>query len=462
LNLNKNRLNLILYNIFLKAYSLALHLAALWNPKAKLWVKGRNQWKMKVAGWQLAAGKHDRGNDEPLDHEADPGIRNTATETPGLQPINASSKTIWMHCASLGEFEQGRPLLEAVKAAYPGHEMVVTFFSPSGYEVRKNYKGAALVMYLPMDGPANARFFINAINPSLVLWVKYEYWFYYLHELKQKNIPVLLISGIFRKSQPFFKWYGGLWKKMLDSFNHFFVQTENSQQLLQAIGITRPVTVTGDTRFDRVIAIAEQWQTPAEILEQFCGEQPVLVAGSTWEEDEELLIHYAKAYPKIKFILAPHEVSKERVEELKKEFPQALLYSLLQNSPPAAIINSNVLIIDNIGMLSRLYKYATLTYVGGGFHPSGIHNILEAAVYGKPVIFGPVYEKFAEAIALLEAGGAYSIENALELEALLNKLFNDAAILEKSSLAAKEFVYSHKGATQKIMEHIQKNRLLTN
>lgn len=455
-------MNLILYTIFLKSYSLALHLAALWNPKARLWVKGRKQWKIKVGGWQPAVDKLDGANEELLDNADKPGPRNPATEMTTLAPINASTKTIWMHCASLGEFEQGRPLLEAVKAAYPGYEMVVTFFSPSGYEVRKNYEGAALVMYLPIDGPANARFFINAINPSLVLWVKYEYWYYYLHELKQKNIPVLLISGIFRKSQPFFKWYGGLWKKMLDFFNHFFVQTEKSHQLLQAMGINRPVTVTGDTRFDRVIAIAEQWVTPDEILKQFCGEQPVLVAGSTWEEDEELLIHYAKAYPKIKFILAPHEVSKERVEELKKEFPQAILYSNLQSSTPAAIINSNVLIIDNIGMLSRLYKYATLSYVGGGFHTSGIHNILEAAVYGKPVIFGPVYEKFAEAIALLEAGGAYSIENALELEDLLNKLFNDAALLEQSGVAAKEFVYSHQGATQMIMEHIQKNRLLTN
>lgn len=388
----------------------------------------------------------------------------SATQNPGqpqdrpLTPHN--SPLIWMHCASLGEFEQGRPVLEAVKEQYPGHKIVLTFFSPSGYEVRKNYIGADLVLYLPMDGPNNAREFIEAIRPSLVLWVKYEYWYYYLLELKKRDIPVLLISGIFRESQPFFKWYGGIWKKILENFDQLFVQTKNSEILLNQVGIHKNITISGDTRFDRVITIASQWEKLAEPIEQFCEGHQVIVAGSTWEEDEEELIHYAKAYPKIRFIFVPHEVSKARIHDLQEEFPEALLYSALINRQLSTVIHSNVLIIDTIGILSRLYKYATITYVGGGFNESGIHNILEAAVYGKPVIFGPEYEKFAEAVGLVEAGGAYSIENALELEALLNTLLNDNTALEKSGNTCRQYVQEHKGATGKILDYIQRKRLL--
>jgi len=430
------------------AYSWALHLAALWNPKAKLWVNGRKGWTKKMDNWRQQA----LSRQQPTIVQPEQGGKSDI--------LHQQSKNIWMHCASLGEFEQGRPLLEAIKAQYPDHKVVLTFFSPSGFEIRKNYSGADLVMYLPMDGAANANAFIDAINPSLVLWVKYEYWYYYLAALKKRKIPVLLVSGIFRKNQPFFKWYGNFWKKMLLSFEHLFVQTEYSKELLQNIGIAQNATVTGDTRFDRVTAIAAQWQSLGESIEKFCEGHPVLVAGSTWNEDEEILIHYARAYPAIRFIIAPHEISKERITELQEEFPQALLYSSLLNSSVSITGQSNVLIIDNIGTLSRLYKYATVTYVGGGFNQSGIHNILEAAVYGKPVIVGPVYEKFAEARALADAGGAYSIDNALELEALLNRLFNNPEEIENSSRIAKEFVYSHRGATTKIMDYIYKNRLL--
>ncbi|MBC7509031.1 MAG: 3-deoxy-D-manno-octulosonic acid transferase, partial [Ferruginibacter sp.] len=352
------------------------------------------------------------------------------------------------------------PLLESIRTLYPHCKIILTFFSPSGYEIRKNYTGADLVMYLPMDSPANANKFIDAIKPSVVLWVKYEYWYYYLTELKERDIPVLLISGIFRQSQPFFKWYGSLWKKILKNFDHLFVQTSNSEQLLQTIGITDNITVTGDTRFDRVASIAEQWEKLAEPIEQFCGGHPVLVAGSTWEEDEEELIHFAKAYPAIRFIFAPHEVSKERINDLQKEFPQALLYSSLINRQLCTVIHSNVLIIDTIGILSRLYKYASVAYVGGGFNESGIHNILEAAVYGKPIVFGPEYEKFAEANDLIDAGAAFSFENALELEALLNKLLNDPVLLKKSGGVAREYVSKNKGATEIIMNYIQRKRLL--
>jgi len=435
---------IILYNIFLLIYSAALHLAANWNPKARQWVQGRRGWKTnlqsKINFWQSAhVGSHSGSNQESL---------------------GVASKIIWMHCASLGEFEQGRPLLEALRKTHLNYKIILTFFSPSGYEIRKDYKGADHVMYLPMDGAANAAAFVDMVQPSLVLWVKYEYWHYYLAALKQRNIPVLLVSGIFRPTQPFFKWYGNFWQNMLDCFHQLFVQTIASMQLLETIGKSHMCTVTGDTRFDRVIDVAANHTPLSAQLQAFCEGQQVLVAGSTWEEDEEELIHYTRVYPRIKFIIAPHEVSEERIKDLKQEFPQALLYSGLITEPYVANDSSNVLIIDNIGSLARLYKYATITYVGGGFNQSGIHNILEAAVYGKAVVFGPVYEKFAEAKDLVDAGGAFSIENALELEALLNKLFNNNEELVAAGKIAKDYVVQHHGATEKIMRYIYTNRLL--
>lgn len=364
-----------------------------------------------------------------------------------------------MHCASLGEFEQGRPLVEKIKQDHPAYKVVVTFFSPSGYEIRKNYSGADAIFYLPMDGAGNAEKFIQAIHPDLVLWVKYEYWYYYLTTLKKHNIPVLLVSGIFRESQPFFKWYGKIWKEMLHSFKHLFVQNEKSLKLVQP-QLKEKVSLTGDTRFDRVIDIAEKFEELPEI-NFFCGNSKVVVAGSTWEEDETELIHYVKEHPEIKFIIAPHEVGIESLAEVKKEFKQSIFYSQLQAIKEISE-NTNVLIIDNIGMLSRLYKYATVTYVGGGFNSSGIHNVLESAVYGRPVIFGPVYEKFAEAKGLVECGGAFSINNALELEKILNELFSSTDKLIQSSNAAREYVYHNRGATGRIMNYIAENRLLIN
>lgn len=365
-----------------------------------------------------------------------------------------------MHCASLGEFEQGRPVLEEIKNKYPAYKIVVSFFSPSGYEIRKNYPGADTIIYLPIDNLNNAKKLIAAINPSLVIWVKYEYWYYYLTELKKRNIPVILVSGIFRETQPFFKWYGGIWKIMLGCFQQLFVQNESSKKLLSKIGIEKNVSVTGDTRFDRVIAIADK-KEPVKFIIGFVGGKQVLVAGSSWEDDEIELIHYVKAHPEIKFIIAPHEIDKESMEDVKKEFTNSIFYSELETGILVPE-NINVLIIDNIGMLSRLYQYADITYVGGGFRKDGIHNILEAAVYRKPVIFGPVYEKFAEARDLVEAGGAFTINNALELEALLDRLFKNKIELEKTCKIAGDYVHSKKGATQKIMDYVTENRLLTN
>ena len=410
-------MSLLFYNLFLFLFSAGIRVAALWNRKANLWVRGRVQFP--------------------------------------VLPLN--DKVIWMHCASLGEFEQGRPLLEAIKEQYPSFKIVLSFFSSSGYETRKNYAGADSVIYLPMDNSVHAKRLISAINPSLVIWVKYEYWYYYLTELKKRNIPVLLVSGIFRGSQPFFKWYGGIWKQMLRCFRHLFVQNEASKVLLRTIGIE--ASVAGDTRFDRVIAISEK-REPVKFIREFIGSKQVLVAGSTWEDDEVELIHYVKSHPEVKFIIAPHETDKNNMEDVKKEFGNVILYSSLLAGEriPA---DTNVLLIDNIGMLSRLYQYADVTYVGGGFGKDGIHNILEAAVYSKPVIFGPVYEEFAEARCLVSAGGAFSVESALELEALLNNLFSNKDECKLAGKICGDYVYSNKGATSKIMDYVTEKRLLT-
>ncbi|MDB5221935.1 MAG: 3-deoxy-D-manno-octulosonic acid transferase [Chitinophagaceae bacterium] len=413
-------MNIVLYNIFLKLYPLGIRIASIWNDKAKLWITGRKKF-------------------------------------PSLDSLNEKTETIWMHCASLGEFEQGRPLIEKIRKEYPGHRIIITFFSPSGYEIQKDFDGADHVFYLPADSASNARKFINVINPTLVLWVKYEYWYYYLHELKKKKIPTLLISGAFRKDQPFFKWYGNFWKQMLNSFNYFFVQNKSSETLLNGIKINN-AAVSGDTRFDRVIAIAENFYD-VPLIKEFCGNSKVVVAGSTWEDDEAEWMHYAKTNPAIKFIIAPHEVDKENVNDVKKEFPGSIFYSQLND---VTIQKANILIIDNVGMLSRLYKYADITYVGGGFGYDGLHNILEAAVYGKPVIFGPEFEKNFEARELIECGGGITIENALELEKTLNHLFKNADESGRRGMAAKHYVYNNAGATKKIMKYIQENRLLTN
>ncbi|MEP7238593.1 MAG: glycosyltransferase N-terminal domain-containing protein [Ferruginibacter sp.] len=431
-------LSKLLYNLFLALYSVGIRIASVWNPKAKKWLNGR---------------------------------RNIFT-TINKQLTANNTHPIWMHCASLGEFEQGRPLLKQLRINDPGQKIVLTFFSPSGYEVMKDYKGADHVFYLPMDSPANAKKFLDAVQPSLVLWVKYEYWFYYLTELKQRNITTILVSGIFRDNQPFFKWYGEIWRKMLQTFTHFFVQNEESQLLLNRLGFKDNININGDTRFDRVLEIAKNF-TPVEHIAAFCGDGPVIVAGSTWEEDEIELLHFVNVHQHIKFIIAPHEIDKINLKDVKDEFPKSIFYSDLaaQQSVAAEQRTTNneqtrpphVLIIDNIGMLSRLYSYATVTYVGGGFGADGVHNVLEAAVYGKPVVFGPVYEKFDEAIGLVKAEGGISVDGGpVRLETILNGLLNDEAERKRRGEAAKKYVYENAGASKKIIEFIQEKRLLTN
>jgi len=368
------------------------------------------------------------------------------------------SKIIWFHCSSLGEFEQGRPVIEKLKSQNPGFKFLLTFFSPSGYEIRKDYKGVDWVFYLPLDSKKNAKTFFDIVNLALAVFVKYDYWHYYLNECKKRKIPLLLISGIFRKEQPFFKWYGNLHRSMLNCFTHFFVQDKESLQLLQSININN-ATVAGDTRFDRVSEIAENF-TPIKAIEKFCSGLPVLVAGSTWSEDEKLIKDATANFPDLKIIIAPHEIHKEHIDQLKSFFPDAVLYSQLRVQSPEAIISDH-LIIDNIGMLSKLYHYSTIAYVGGGFN-KGIHNTIEAAVYGNPVLFGPNYKKFKEAIGLIENGGGICITSSNELSTILQKFISDKTALGLSGKNSFDFVKQNKGATEKILYYIEAIRLLTN
>ena len=417
---------LFLYNLFLIFYKIGIKVASLKSNKAKLWLKGRENIFAKLEQWR--------------------------------SQLPEDQKIIWMHCASLGEFEQGRPLLEKFRENNTDHKIVLTFFSPSGYEVRKNYKGVDEVFYLPIDSKINAQKFITTLKPTLVVWVKYEYWFYYLTALKKKNIPVILISAVFRKSQPFFKWYGKMWKQILQSFDKIFVQNTESVSLLQTIGFAQNTAVIGDTRFDSVIDIAKKNASLPDVLLNFVKNSKVIIAGSTWEEDEEELVHYANTNKQIKFIIAPHEIDEERIADLKKLFKNSILFSQLTDT----YVNEQVVIIDNVGMLASLYRLADVAYIGGGFNDSGIHNILEAAVFGKPLIFGPVYDKFFEATQLVEAGGAFSFTNALELEELLHRLLKDEVFSQIAGEVCKNFVYKNGGATNKIMEYLYEKRLFTN
>lgn len=412
------------YNIFLFLYQAGIGIASLWNDKAKLWLNGRKNIFEEL---------------------------NSKLKT-------QKSKVIWFHCSSLGEFEQGRPVIEKLRSQNPNFKFLLTFFSPSGFEIRKDYKGADWVFYLPLDSKKNAKRFFEIADPSLAVFVKYDYWYYYLTECKKRNIPLLLVSGIFRKDQPFFKWYGSLHRRMLKCFNHFFVQDKESFQLLQSININN-ATVAGDTRFDRVSEIAKNFK-PIEEIEKFCGSSPVIVAGSTWPEDEKLIKDATALFPDLKIIIAPHEINKEHIDQLKSIFPNAMLHSQLvaQNYQ---LITSNCLIIDNIGMLSRLYYYATISYVGGGFN-KGIHNTLEAAVYGKPVLFGPNYKKFREAIGLIETRGGICINSSTDLSTILQKFISNKDELESSGRNSFDFVNQNRGATDKIFHYIEVNRLLTN
>ena len=411
----------LFYNIFIALYRIIIAFFALGNKKARAWIEGR---------------------------------KNLFTDL--KQKITPSDRIIWMHCASAGELEQGKPVLERLKTQYPQYKYLITFFSPSGYEVGKKYKAADLIFYLPLDTKANAERFLDLVKPELVVFVKYEYWYHHLKIAAERRIPLLLVSAIFRRNQPFFKSYGAFYRNILSFYNRIFAQDNESKQLLESISI-RHCTVSGDTRFDRVAAIAANF-SELELIKRFVQDDKVFVAGSTWPDDERLLVDFYNAYSgKLKLIIAPHEINKTHIDHLFSLFPNAIAYSQLERS----FKETSVLIIDNVGMLSRLYRYATLTYIGGGFNKSGIHNTLEAAVWGKPVLFGPNYQKFREARDLVDRRAGFSITHADDLKRIATGLLQNESLLQQSSTAARNYVEENIGATQKIMDYIQENRLLT-
>ncbi len=399
-----------IYNIGIALFTVITKFASIFNQKAKLFTEGRENIFEKIS-----------------------------------KETNSTARPIWFHFASLGEFEQGRPVLEKIKTTDPTQNIVVTFFSPSGFEIRKNYAQADGIFYLPVDTASNAKKFIQLVNPKIAIFTKYEFWFHYFKELHQNQIPLYLISGIFRPSQAFFKWYGSFNRRMLAYVNHFFVQNQESAELLNSIGITK-VTVNGDTRFDRVYENATSAKALPKI-EAFCRESPVFIAGSTWPADEKLLVSFCKNYPDWKLIIAPHEIGEGHIKEIEQLFPSALKFSVFN----AQSLNqqANVLIIDNIGMLSALYQYGKVAYIGGGFGV-GIHNTLEAAAFGLPVIFGPNYDKFQEARELIGADAAQSITNEAELLSAFEYFKEN----KTAALNAKSYVANKKGATNVILQFL--------
>jgi len=375
------------------------------------------------------------------------------------EKIPADGKqVIWMHCASLGEFEQGRPLLEKIRAEYKNSFLLLTFFSPSGFEVQKKYKGADLVAYLPMDGRKNAGKFLEIVSPSLAIFVKYESWFYYLKTLQESAIPTILIAAIFKSEQNYFGIFGGFLRQMLNYYSHIFVQDSPSLELLQHHHISSASSISGDTRFDRVQEIAlAPFQN--NIIDSFCKNSEIIVAGSSWTEDEVMLSDYIKNRTEIKAIIAPHEINSKSIGRLQSLFPNSILLTEANENIASSV---NVLIINTMGMLSRLYRWSTISYIGGGFNKSGIHNILEAAVYGKITVFGPSHHRSGEAEALVVLGGAYTFGNFTELEGLLDNLFKNPADRQKGESIALNYVCRNLGATNIILDYIRKLPGFTN
>lgn len=370
------------------------------------------------------------------------------------EKIDPNAMYIWFHAASLGEFEQGRPIMEAIRREHPGYKILLTFFSPSGYEVRKNYDGADVVVYLPIDTKRNARRFLRLTNPVMAFFIKYEFWSNYLHMLKERHVPTFSVSSIFRPNQIFFRAYGKGYGKVLDCFTHFFVQNEESRDLLQSIGIDC-VSVTGDTRFDRVLQIRDAGKS-LPIVENFVGgtaeDRPhVFIAGSSWPPDEDIFIRYFNEHCDWKLIIAPHVIGDDHMKQiLGKLERKTVRYT---EATTENVVGAECLIIDCFGLLSSIYRYADVTYVGGGFGV-GIHNVLEAAVWGKPVIFGPNNKNFQEAQGLLKAGGGFEITSYDDFVGVMRKLADDKA-LEQSRERAGGFVESLAGATRQIMKEVK-------
>ena len=423
----------LLYNISIYLYQFTIWLASPFNKKARLWIEGR---KVRF---------------------------NNST----IQQLN-NSKLAWFHCASLGEFEQGRPVIEKFKETFPDHKILLTFFSPSGYEVRKNYAGADFIHYLPSDTPSNAKEFIEHFNPSIAFFVKYEFWYNYLRILHEKQIPVISFSTIFRENQVFFKWYGGFQRNILKYFTHIFVQNKSSFELLQNIGIHN-VTIGGDTRFDRVKQIADARKN-LPIIETFKDGKPLLIIGSCWQEDFEVIAPFLNTSEKdLKVIIAPHEIDEKEIERWKKRLTnKSIRYSdykieELKEEENSDVLNPiipklnnpQILIIDNIGMLSSLYQYANFAWIGGAYG-KGLHNILEAATFGMPIFFGNKnYQKFQEATDLQEFVGAIAIIDTQQFAKMFEQFYDNKDLRQHISKMVENYVKRNTGGTEKVIEFVK-------
>ena len=432
----------LLYNLLVHIAAFFLRILALFSPKMKLFVDGR-----KIVFNQLK------------------------------QKVTPTDKTIWFHAASLGEFEQGLPVMEQIKQKFPSHKIIVTFFSPSGYEVRKNHPIADVIVYLPLDTKQNAKQFITLVHPEMVFFIKYEYWPNYLNELKKKAIPTYLVSGILRENHVFFKWYGEFYRNCLKTFTYFFVQNESSKKLLQSIGYQN-IKISGDTRFDRVVSILER-DNQLDFIEEFKNNQTLIVIGSSWPKDEELLVKFInQADENVKFIIAPHTINASQIENLKlKISKKSILYSDFQSESRGqtkldartgldvrtgrdlSLRKFNLFIIDTIGILTKIYSYADIAYVGGGFGNPGVHNILEPATFGIPIVIGPNYSHFAEATALVNLEGCLSISSDSELKNAFDLLIQNEDERHEKGHICSTFVQMNKGATTIILNHSENDDL---
>lgn len=407
---------LFLYNLVVSIAGFFLKIVALFSPKIKLFTEGRKN------------------------------VFSILEEK-----IKPTDKTIWFHSASLGEYEQGLPVIEKIKEKYPSHKIIVTFFSPSGYEVRKNNTVADVTIYLPLDTRRNAKKFLKLTHPELAFFIKYEFWLNYLKELETNKIPTYLISGIFRDNQMFFKWYGGFYRKALKAFTYFFVQNERSKEKIEAIGFDN-VIVSGDTRFDRVNAILER-DNSLDFIENFKNNIPTVVIGSSWPKDEALLAQYInESSDQVKFIIAPHNIKADQIASLTSQIIKPTI--LFSEKKDQDLSDYNVFIIDTVGLLTKIYSYGTIAYVGGGFGNPGIHNILEPATFGVPIVIGPNYSNFAEAVQLVELEGCMVISNYTDLKESLDRLLRDQHFLEEKSRICKSYIQDNKGATDTIMSII--------
>ncbi|TPG35511.1 3-deoxy-D-manno-octulosonic acid transferase [Flavobacterium pectinovorum] len=405
---------LFLYNLVVSIAGFFLKIVALFSPKIKLFVNGRKN------------------------------VFSTLEDK-----IKPTDKTIWFHSASLGEYEQGLPVIEKIKEKHSNHKIIVTFFSPSGYEVRKNNTVADVTIYLPLDTKSNAKKFLKLAHPELAFFIKYEFWLNYLKELENSKTPTYLISGIFRDSQMFFKWYGGFYRNALKAFTYFFVQNEDSKEKIEAIGFHN-VIVSGDTRFDRVNAILERDNT-LDFIKNFKNNTSTIVIGSSWPKDEALLAEYInEAPPTVKFIIAPHNIKADQILNLKLQIKKPTV--LFSEKEGLDLSNYQVFIIDTVGLLTKIYSYGTLAYVGGGFGNPGIHNILEPATFGIPIVIGPNFSNFAEAVQLVNLGGCIVISNTNELKQNLDRLLQDESFFKEKSQICKSYIQDYKGATNSIME----------